>query len=266
MITQAAFYPDNEMVKPGSSVPKRRGAARRVGRPRTRIFPADIPVDEQGRPRLPLKKGEGRNSHVRKILGCTDRLVRYLLASDKITGKRNTAHGRDGQWIFDLDTVREYKAVSEREDDKPRTRGWDVGLSKYLTRNKGEALRRASIYRIDGRETAVGQAWVWYTGTTGKRHLARFLRGGSALENVSFLIEAGGRERGEDDEYHVFIFGAVGVGGRALKAALERIVKNAVSAAEADAQRGEERQQKEREREKRKQRTRKAGKVVSRKR
>lgn len=240
-----------EVVTNPTMTPETMTTTRRKGGVSKPKYGSDVPTDEQGRPRMPLHKDEGRNSDARELLGCTERRVVGLVREGKLIARRNpVGRGEEGQWIINLRSVREYAAVAAREDEKPRpiTRGGDEEISDYLTRQVWGLLVRARIYRIDGRELGLDQAWAWYKGPTGKRNLLRLQRnaGPPTVRGVGFLIESD-----EETGVRVFFFKSkesAPVSKQERKLALAELVRSAARAARVDATKRRARQEKEAER------------------
>jgi hypothetical protein len=187
---------------------------------------------------MPLNQDEGRNSDAREILQCSERRIVGLIEEDKITARRNTALGREGQWIINLRSVEEYKVVSCRECAPPRPRGHHPELSDYLNKQMFANLLRAGISVIDGRETGLAQAWVMYKGPTGRRCLTRFKRG-QACPSTEFLIEVA------DDGVKVHYKLAQDESLRTIKSRLLAVAQRALAAAKRDSRRHRRRQAKE---------------------
>lgn len=197
-----------------------------------------LELGSRGRPVTTFLEGEGRNSEARAILRCSERRIVGLIEEDKISARRNTDLGRDGQWMIYLPSVEEYKAIVEREHEAPRLGGDNEELSAYLRTRFADKLLYARIHQIDGRETGLDQAWVRYSGKSGRKCLARFKRG-DALLGRKFVIEIGG----EGVKVHYRI--KEGENKRAIKAGLLVIARRAIAAAKKDAARLRVRQERE---------------------
>lgn len=156
-----------------------------------------LATGSRGRPIMVLLDGEVTTDDAAYMLNVSARYIGALCQENKLLARRNEVGRRRGVWIVNIASIYEYARVTHRVvrdlSDARAGRGRDRELSDYATNKFGDEVTAAQILQIDGTDTHLGQVWVRYAGTTGRKLVANFSRTEGRKEPLlgrrKFLIE-----------------------------------------------------------------------------